>query len=399
MSKKTLPDELRSVLLAHSLDAPDPDETVERILADTVAANQASPVRGRRRWRPSGQLLGAAAVIAVVLLGAAGINAARKGNGAEHGSAASNAQAGQPANGAARQPALSASPKRPGIVPLPGTGNTPAAPPAPSNLGCTAIAGGHPVTGAHVSFPLSSTGELRYVYEFYCVGTNGQRTASELQVFQPAGDGLRYLSTLVPASKQGHLDYLSAEPDGVTVQGADDSPGVAPGAVVKIQYTTADGGQTFASNGKLVAAGCTRNDLSVTVLTVEPVNASSGKATSPAHQVLQLTNRSSGPCALEGFPNLVAAAGGNQLGPVLAHTLSGPAGGVTKAAVPPIVVLIPGGTAGAIIEFGSVHPSCAPTDSLVVSLPTGVSLGKVAARLSACGLEVHPLVDNPFGTD
>ena len=37
MSKRTLPDELRSVLLAHALQAPDPADTVRRVLAATVA--------------------------------------------------------------------------------------------------------------------------------------------------------------------------------------------------------------------------------------------------------------------------------------------------------------------------------------------------------------------------
>src|SRR6185437_13088462 len=76
MSKKTLPDELRSVLLAHSLDAPEPDNTVEQILAATVGtaaasstASISSPASPSRRWWTSNQLLGAAVVVALLVLG------------------------------------------------------------------------------------------------------------------------------------------------------------------------------------------------------------------------------------------------------------------------------------------------------------------------------------------
>jgi len=67
--------------------------------------------------------------------------------------------------------------------------------------------------------------------------------------------------------------------------------------------------------------------------------------------------------------------------------------------VPPIVVLIPGGTAGAIIEPATDHPTCAQGNQLKITLPDGASLAPVLANLPTCGLEVHPLVDNPYGSD
>ena len=109
MSKKTLPDELRSVLLAHSLDAPDPDSTVDRILAAdrgrTGRADRVGPDRiASRRWWTSSQLLGAAVVIALLVLGVRRLLAARRGSPTATRPArgrtprSSGGQAGRPAN-------------------------------------------------------------------------------------------------------------------------------------------------------------------------------------------------------------------------------------------------------------------------------------------------------------
>jgi hypothetical protein len=396
MSKKTLPDELRSVLLAHSLDAPEPDDTADRILAATVGAVAADEA-GRRgpfgrpgeRWWTSSQLLGAAVVIALLVLGAGGFALHNRGTKHDTASGSSAGQAYQRGSGPASRPSTGLGQLQNG----PNKAQSALAEPAPpTDLPCTSVPGGRPVVGAHTNFTLTSTGQLRYVYEFLCVGTNGARSASELQVFQPGPNGrLSYLSTLVPASKEGHLEYLVAVPNGVRVQGTDQS-GQIPGDVVSITYTTADGGLSFTSTGKLIAKACQRSDLTARVVVAD------GGLTGQ-HEVLQLTNLSVAPCALEGYPNLVALVNGAPSGPMLNPTLSGPAGGVTTVQVPPIVVLIPGGTAGAIIELASEHPTCAPANQLAVRLPNGTSLGPIPADLSTCGLDVHPLVDNPYGTD
>ncbi|HJQ03183.1 MAG TPA: DUF4232 domain-containing protein [Jatrophihabitans sp.] len=397
MSKKTLPDELRSVLLARSLDAPEPDDTVEQILAATVGTSTAaSPASPSRRWWTSNQLLGAAVVMALLVLGVGayslrgGFSSSSSTGASSNGAGRFNTnQGGAPALGSAQSP--SALDQHPNAAQAPGAIS--AVPPVPTDLPCTSIPGGHPVVGAHISFTLTSTGDLRYVYEFLCVGTNGTRSASEVQVFRLGPDGrLSYLSTLVPVGKDGHLDYLAAVPNGVRVQGTDQSAGPRPGDVVSVTYTTADGGLTFSSAGKLVAAACQRADLTAQVVTTD------GGITGH-HQVLQLTNLTANPCGLEGFPTLVALANGQPTGPVLMRTLNGPAGGVTKAKVPPIVVLIPGGTAGAIIEPSIDHPTCGQGNQLQITLPDGATLGPVPANLPTCGLQVHPLVDNPYGSD
>src|SRR3954452_15103358 len=70
MSKRTLPDEVRSVLLAHAMEAPEPSATVHRVLAVTVAPDQPAP--SLRGWS-AGRLLGAAAALLVATLLGGGI--------------------------------------------------------------------------------------------------------------------------------------------------------------------------------------------------------------------------------------------------------------------------------------------------------------------------------------
>lgn len=392
MSKKTLPDELRSVLLAHSLDAPEPDDTVDRILAATVGGSVAEST-SPKRWWASYQLLAAAVVVGVLVLGVAGFALHHRSSQqqAASNSAAGAAQRGvngplyEPSTGAGRLGKNNGSNQSQLAVPAP----TP-----PTDLPCTSIPGGYAAVGAHASFTLTSTGESRYVYEFLCIGDNGQRSGSEVQVFDRLGGKLHYLSTLAKATGTGglHVDYLAALPNGVRIQGTDQPEGGRPGDAVSISYTTADGGKTFTSTGKLVAKACQKADLSARVV------AADGGVTGQ-HKVLQVTNLTPNPCVLEGFPNLVTLINGTPAGPILVPTMYGPAGGVIKSKVPPIVVLIPGGTAGAIIEPASDHPTCSRSNQLAVTLPNHESLGLVPAELATCGLEVHPLVDNPYGTD
>jgi hypothetical protein len=111
MSSKTLTDELRSVLLFHSLEAPQPNATVDRILSDTVgsvvalsgaagpgsaAATSSADGSGKAPRRISVQQLVAASVVAVLLLAVAGINSLRTRNTDRSASTASQNRADQP---------------------------------------------------------------------------------------------------------------------------------------------------------------------------------------------------------------------------------------------------------------------------------------------------------------
>jgi hypothetical protein len=77
MSKRTLTDELQSVLLAHSFDAPEPSTSIEQVLARTVDAERPADTHRRGWWPPSTKLLGIAAAVALVVLGAVGVTALR----------------------------------------------------------------------------------------------------------------------------------------------------------------------------------------------------------------------------------------------------------------------------------------------------------------------------------
>lgn len=429
MSKRTLQDELRSLLLSRSLEAPDPDPTVEAILARTVAsaatststatstatsADADAPInadsdtaattsaRGRRHWwPPSSKFLAVAAAVTVGLAGVAGANVLRNGKSHSSSSMSSGLVSGTAGDSAASQAAGVPGVAQGSMQPNAAPSDAAQPPPSPVGLQCSTLPGGQLVTDQRAGFLVAATGETRYVFGFYCAGANGERGDSALQAFELTNNAWKYLSTLIDAANGLHLQFVSGVSDAVTLQGTG-KPGSLSGSsvgdVLSLTMITSDGGLSWRSGGThLVAAACTRSDLSATVVTVESVDARDGRVAAPTHQVLQLTNHTVNPCALEGYPSLVATRGGKVVGPALTPTLAGPAGGVSSPA-PPIVVLIPGGTAGAIIEYDTVHPSCAPTDQLTVTLPNGTPLGVVAAKLSACGLNVHPLVDNPYGS-
>jgi hypothetical protein len=451
MSSKTLTDELRSVLLFHSLEAPQPNATVDRILNDTVgsvvalgiantsdgtAPSTAAPAavdgsaRAPRRM-PVHQLV-AASVVAVLLLAVAGINSVRNRDAARTASTAIRDQAGQPSPGYAAHNSRAASEASPGatrggaaaasgaagsaaggtalsgIAPQ-GTAIAagPARPPASSTTAgeCATLPGGHLVTGQRDNYTLH-TGETGYLYEFLCVGPNGQRSASEVQVFRQVGGTLRYKQTLLPAAAGEHVDFLTAGSDTVRIQASvgSASSGHVPGEVISTAWDLSEAhpGQGFSFT---VASPCLRKDLTATV---------TPKPDAIAAWLLTLRNHTGTACALEGFPQVHAQRGGTTLatavptlnGPaggltVVVPTAGGPAGDLTQSPVPPIIVLSPQATAAAIIEQAPIPSGrpCIQSDRLAVSLPHGVSLGELPAELSVCGLEVHPLVGNARGSN
>jgi len=398
MSTKTLTDELRSVLLYHSLEAPQPNATVDRILNDTVgsvvalgAANPgaATPVAGTARpaRRVSAQHLVAASVVAVLLLAVAGINSARNRTAGERAGSVGQRQFDQaaPASNAA------GSTEVPYASDSSGKNAAAARPPAyvGRQLDCSKIPGGHLIVGQSDDFTLGA-GEPGQLYEFLCVGANGQRSASQVQAFRQVGSTLVYLRTLVDPAAGQHVDFLVGGIQSVRIQASDNTPaaGGVPGAVVAMAFDISDTRSGFST--ATVAEPCQRKDLAAAV-SVAP------QALAPAW-VLALHNHTGTACALEGFPRVRAQLAGRTLTTAV-QTMHGPAGGVTNKPVPPIIVLSPGATASAIIEQGVAVGACQGSDQLAVTLPTGVSLGQVPAELPGCGLSVHPLVGNISGSD
>jgi uncharacterized protein DUF4232 len=384
MSAKTLTDELRSVLLYHSLEAPQPNATVDRILNDTVgaaaaqgatAAGSASSTTRRTRRLPVQQLV-AASVIAVLLLAAAGINTLR------------NRTTARTADNAAG-----------GSVPLPGASSNslgkavPANPPkyAGTALDCSKIPDGHLTTGKSDQYLLSN-GQRGYLYEFLCVGANGQRSASEIQMFEQTGNQLQYRRTLLRAAADQHVDFLTAGADTVRIQASvqNTASGRVRGEVISTAWDLSEA-QPGDGHSFTVAAPCEPKDLIVTVVGVPGAAAPSWR--------LALRNRTAIACALEGYPQVRAQAA-RAVSTTGMQTLSGTVGGITKAAVPPIIVLSPDATASAILEQSAATAAACPRSSrLTVTLPDGVPLGLLPADLSTCGLVVHPLVGNVRGSD
>ena len=129
MSARTLTDELRSVLLFHALEAPEPNATVDRILNDTVGAAtvlggdpppSVQPVAARGGRRVSTQQLVAASVVALLLLAVAGINSFRTRNDVTD--AERSRQPGGRGRRSARRRQRRQSPAD-GAMALPGTGS------------------------------------------------------------------------------------------------------------------------------------------------------------------------------------------------------------------------------------------------------------------------------------
>ncbi len=416
MTKNSLTDELRSVLLSHALDAPEPDDTVDRVLASTVGtaataatagtaataatAGIAAPGRPGRR-RPPGQLLVAASAIVVLLLAVAGINSTRHHNPNRTASAPGTSQPAGSATGSAgtpgnRGPQLA--PRVPsGTDTAGGTVPKPANPPTyvGSSLNCSTIPGGHLVTGAWAGFRLSASGQLRYAYEFRCVGTNGQRSASEVQILQPVGNQLRYQQTLVRPASQEHVDFITGGTDSVQIQASAPSTitGKVPDAVLITTYVLdAQGGGE--GDGTVIAQPCLAAGLTATLTLADPL----ANADAAPHWLLALVNKTASRCALEGYPTVQPRRAGRAVGSAAGHTLSGPAGGVTRSPVPPIIVLNPAATAAAIIERSPAGTTCGQSDQVTLTLPNGVSLGSIKADLPACDLVVHPLVNSPLGS-
>lgn len=429
MSEKTLADELRSVLLARSLDAPEPTETMRRILAETVGAGASQQAGiadrpggrprvirpGWLRWPPSGFLVAAVSVALLVLgvgaltrLGQSGQSGSATTNSAG-GSVAQNSAESDSADGGARNgPALgpkaaasganSSSPQASGS----GSPTLPAGPtpPFPKDLDCSSIGGGQRGIGAWAADPATPGSNGLRFYEFRCTGPDGQRLASEVQEFRRTGSALTYVQTLLPLTLNQHVDFITVEGHQVLIQAVNHAAGASGvGDVVQRTYTLGSR-SGYKVTSKLIAGACTAKDLTTTGGTSAELRTTSGTVVS-AHALLQFSNRSFSPCAIEGYPAVRSLVGSRAVGPPTDTMLSGVGGGVREGVVPPIVVLAPGGIAAAIVELGEWTGSsqCASTDHLAVSLPTGTVLAPVPISLGACAVTVHPVVDNPLGSD
>ena len=232
------------------------------------------------------------------------------------------------------------------------------------------------------------------------MGLNGERSASELQVFQQVDGTLKYQRTLLAPAADEYLDFMTAGANSARIQAYAHGPAPAwpAGAVVSTTWdlSLADPGDGYSFT---VADPCGRTDLDKTDDSAQDlaVTATLGVVPDAPAPAWRLTIRNAGTraCGLQGFPVVRAQLGGSTLATAL-PTLSGPVGGVTKQTVPPILVLPAGRTATALIEQSAAAAgTCQSADQLGVTLPNGVALNPLPAQVSACGLIVHPLVEQP----
>ena len=406
--KKTLTDELRSVLLSHSMDAPEPDETIDWILAQTVEAEPESAGPHWWQWRPSGQAMLAAGVVALLVLAGAGVNELRKNNGNSTGSS-SAAGVAEPAAGTARArasaaatsaaaggakadlagPEASASKGR-SELPLQGT-QTSTPPLNGTGLHCAAIPGGHLVSGSPVTYRVGSA--TRYAYEYSCVGTNGARSTSEVQTFERVGGTLRYVDTALGSTDGYQVQDLTVAPTGFDI----DAIGIAGpnvGSIVTLHVSSAPN-RSEVPTPDVQAKACRPSDLTAAVDTGMD-SIVNNRAVPATYSLIAVKNKTTMPCALSGYPTLTVA-GAAPSGSVVPHTLSGPNGGVKEAQVIPIISLEPGGIAAAVIETPVASSRCSMAP-FSVSLPGG-GASIATTGLPLCDVTVHPFVYNQSGSD
>lgn len=408
MTTKTLTDELRSVLLFHALEAPEPNATVDRILAETVGTVTALGLHGeapdsstepRPGRRLSLQHLMVAGVVAVLLISVAGINSVRNRNAVQTATEASSDQVSQ------RQPSgAPAEGSRAGSAALPPAtdssfGLSGVRPPAYAGkrLDCSTVPGSKLTVGQADDFTLSSDAQ-GYLVEYLCVGPDGRRSASEVLMFQLVAGEWKYERSLPHPNAYEHLESMIAGSQ-TFLQYSVHRRGSVPG---EIRAEVVDLSDPANGHSYTVAEPCQREQLqvSLTPLTNAAVPSWRLSLRNQGRADTATGNRITAACGLEGFPQVRAQRDGATL-TTATPTLNGPAGGVTKQQAPPIIVLTQGATASAVIEQSarSAADACLRSDQLAVTLPNGVSLGQLAAEVAGCGLVVHPLVGNARGSD
>jgi hypothetical protein len=402
MSKRTLPDELRSVLLAHALEAPEAAPTVRRVLSETVAPEELEQP-SRRRW-----LLGPLIAVATVLLvsgliaggaklfqnhhsGQTSADKANAGPGnvnAVISQAQVNGSTGSQVNGLGSnspsgRPSVSFPPRN-NIAPGE-AGGVPPNPPPPAGLNCERLLPGSRLDiGTAAKAHLQRLNQDVFVYDFRCVRTSGQRSASTVAVYAQSGGKVQLRTVLIDASRGGLVDFVGSDDLSLVVQLMDPQHNL-----VREYFTTKDGTH-FARQVQQQAPGCLPSDLTARIVRVDSI---SPDETQQPYAV-QLTKHTDGLCVVSGYLT-VTASEDSRIRAV--PTLRGVAGG-TGAEVPELVELARGTTVAAVIEQSS-RQSCVASSAVTVGLPGGQLLGVLPADIPLCGAQVHPIVPNERGSD
>ena len=261
-------------------------------------------------------------------------------------------------------------------VPLP-------AAPVPTDLACAA--GQRLVTGLGARFT-DAAHQVGYAYEYFCAGSDGSRTGSQLEWFRMVGGRLVHQPTsLTLAGGNQYLMSLTGTDGGLLARVYDADPGLAghPGGVVLDYHLQVDAG---AADGKPIAQPCLAADLTVRVADVyEPKQ----------HEALQLINHSGKACAVWGNPRYLQTAGTRHASSL--PMLVGELGGLGNEPAAPPLLLQPGELASAAIGAMPVA-SCQVVPASVV-LPNGVQLGKLDYGLCLGEVVSYPLVRGENGSE
>jgi hypothetical protein len=378
-TKRSLTDELQSVMLAHSLDAPEPTASIENILAKTVATTAPAAIR-RRRWLSSPTMIGAAAVVALLVVGAALLNANRQES--KKNSAGSNAATSHQGDAKA---AAGPIPPQPGVS-GPSMPQTDSAVPAPA---CVAEGKGA-ATGTGYSAAFGASKSLVTIADSYCSSANGTRTGSVVTVYRKTDTSRTAVATLIRPEQGLHVDRIEQQGRTVVVIALD----TRTGALNDYRFSTTSGTVFIAEPVTLVATACAKSTLEVILR--------DGSALGDVSvSLIDLGNRGTNPCVIEGYP-AISAAVADGLAVTAQAIPRGKAGG-SSTQTPPIVLLQPGDTGTAMIEYLTKAPpnvvtACETAKQITISL-RGELLATLPFARSVCNLQIHPVVSSPSGSD
>lgn len=359
MTDRTLADELRSVLLDRSFDAPDPDDTVTRILAETIELDEPVP-SGRPWWRPTGGVLAAAAVVAALVLGGAGAVALNRNStsGKAQSSAAepANDSAGK-ASGSVMGPAQAAAPNEAGSSGVQMFN-------LPANLSCADVPGDKVAITQFDSFTVN--GVTRQVVSARCADPTGQRTTSQVYTVADVNGRATIETTVLSQTDAVSVISLTGGVNGFTVRYLQLAQGDSVEAVEQRTFRTADGGKTYPDvDTKLIASACTAADLRTSI------------APEVESAVVRIINTSNQPCEVTGYP-------------------SRPAGThrpLSEGQLVPVVVLQPGEAASTTMVPANPSPPCPSSFDVGFALPSGAVLtGVTLPKLIGCVPTVYPFV-------
>jgi hypothetical protein len=241
----------------------------------------------------------------------------------------------------------------------------------------------------------------RAVVSWRCVDATGRRHPSLVQIVEstPGSGTGRVSAVLVRPSQNLHVDRVTASHAVIRIVASYwsiNGPGccsAAPrqGTVSLLTYATRDGVSYSYASSQHLADACAGIDLDVSI---EKAVVAVGEAA-----LLRFVNHGSVPCAIEGYPSVIATSG-SSYPRAASPSLSGPDGGVSDETVAPIVLLRPHEVATAVIESLSAFDAgadCPRSISLTVSLPAAGPVAQLPFAIRLCNPEVHPVVPGATG--